>query len=398
MIGFTKMLCGSATVSDAIRHMAADAEVPPELLQFSAQNRPLVVWNTTRRCNLNCEHCYIDATPTAADEELTFEEAASFIDDLAAMKAPVLLFSGGEPLMREDLYELGFYADKKGLRPVISTNGTLIDKQTAIKIKGAGFKYVGVSIDGTPETHDRFRGKKGAFDQALRGIRACIAEGIKTGIRITVHAGNADDAGFIFDLVQKERIPRLCIYHLVYAGRGSQMMDMDTARGKKREMLQLIAERTIALHRSGVEAEVLTTDNHADGIWLYNYITAHQPARSSEVKELMSMHGGCSAGTKFANVDNRGFVHPCQFWQDYTIGNVRETPFSTLWLSDDPLLVKLRQKHLHVKGKCAACDYTRYCAGCRIRARAVYGDIWAEDPACYLTEEEITAQNAEKVS
>lgn len=394
MIGFTKMLCGTATVSDAVRHMAGGAEVPPALLQFSDLNRPLVVWNTTRRCNLNCEHCYIDATSTTRDEELSHQEAVSLIDDLAALKAPVLLFSGGEPLMRDDVYDLGRYAEQKGLRPVISTNGTLIDERTAKKIRSSGFKYAGVSIDGSPETHDRFRGEKGSFERSICGIRSCIAEGIKTGIRITVHSGNLRDIGFIFDLVQKENIPRLCIYHLVFAGRGSEMQGLDTTREEKREMLQLIAERTVSLHQAGVEVEVLTTDNHADGIWLYNYINDRQPERSGEVRELMAMHGGCSAGTKFANVDHRGFVHPCQFWQDYSIGNVRETPFSTLWLSDDPLLVKLREKHLHVKGKCGACGFVRYCAGCRIRARAAYGDMWAEDPACYLTGEETAGRVA----
>ena len=136
------------------------------------------------------------------------------------------------------------------------------------------------------------------------------------------------------------------------------------------------------------EFEILTTDNHADGIYLYNRIKEENPERAGEIVRLLNMHGGCSAGTKFANVDPQGNVHPCQFWQDYSVGNVREKPFSEIWTSDDSLMVKLREKDKHLTGKCGQCDYKSLCSGCRIRARAVYGDLWAEDPACYLNQKE----------
>ena len=388
MIGCTKLLCGTATVSEVIKY-SKDGNLPPQLLQFSDKNRPLVVWNTTNRCNLRCKHCYIDAEDHDYKHELSTEEAKVFIRDLAQMGAPVLLFSGGEPLMRKDIFELGKLATELGLRAVISSNGTLIDDETAKKINAAGFQYVGISIDGAPATHDEFRNKQGAFDAAMRGVRACQNNGVKTGLRFTVNKYNQQDLPEVFEIIKRENIPRFCMYHLVYAGRAEQMVDMDTTTEETRKILELVSQKTIELHNAGVEVEILTTDNHADGIFLLNQIRNSQPERSDEIVKLLEMHGGCSAGTKFANVDPLGNVHPCQFWQDYSVGNIREKPFSEIWTSDDELMVKLREKEKHVKGKCGACNYKSLCAGCRIRARAVYGDLWAEDPACYLTAEEL---------
>lgn len=390
MIGCTKLLCGTATVSDVIKHSGGGGQVPPQLLQFSNQNRPLVVWNMTNRCNLSCRHCYINAEDRRYRDELTNDEAQIFIRDLADMQVPVLLFSGGEPLLRQDIFELGSMAAELGLRPVISSNGTLIDRSLARRIKEAGFQYVGISIDGAPATHDDFRNRPGAFAAALKGLRACLEEGVKTGIRFTVNRYNQADLPEVLNIVEREGIPRFCMYHLVYAGRGERMADMDTSREEKRQILDWLSDRTVDLYRRGVEVEILTTDNHADGIYLLNRIRREEPERVDEIISLLEMHGGCSAGTKFANVDPRGNVHPCQFWQDYVVGNVREKPFSEIWTSDDPLMIKLREKDRHVKGRCGECSYKSLCSGCRIRARAVSGDLWGEDPACYLSDEEIT--------
>lgn len=388
MIGCTKLLCGTATVSDVIRYQGSGQEVPAQLLQFSDINRPLVVWNMTNRCNLRCQHCYIEAEDRRYHDELSTDEARVMIEDLAEMKVPVLLFSGGEPLLRQDIFELGEMAIGLGIRAVISSNGTLITDAVARQIKTAGFSYVGVSIDGAPRTHDTFRNKAGAFAEAINGIKACMDNGVKTGIRFTVNRHNQMDLPEVFDIIEKEGIPRFCMYHLVYAGRGKEMAATDIGGEEKRRILEYICQKTLEFHEKGVEVEIMTTDNHADGIFLLNYIRKHAPERVDEVVRLLGMHGGCSAGTKFANIDPRGNVHPCQFWQDYTVGNVREEPFSRIWTGDDDLMVKLRHKEEHVKGKCGQCSFKSLCSGCRIRARAVYGDLWAEDPACYLSEEE----------
>ncbi|MDD3023467.1 MAG: radical SAM protein, partial [Syntrophomonadaceae bacterium] len=220
MIGCTKLLCGTATVSEVIKYSGHEGELPPQLLQFSDRNRPLVVWNVTNRCNLRCKHCYIEAEDRQYKDELSTDEAKALIKDLAAMKAPVLLFSGGEPIIRKDIYELGALAAASGLRPVISSNGTLIDDEVAQKIKKAGFQYVGISIDGAQATHDEFRNHQGAFMEAINGIKACIRNGVKTGMRFTVNKFNQADLPAIFDIIEREGIPRFCMYHLVYAGRG----------------------------------------------------------------------------------------------------------------------------------------------------------------------------------
>lgn len=390
MIGCTKLLCGTATVSEALQHDRDSSKLPPHMLQFSSDYRPLVVWNTTNRCNLSCKHCYLNAEDRDYDQELTNEQARAFIEDIAAMKCPVLLFSGGEPLLRKDLFELAAYAKSLGLRPVLSTNGTLITPEMAQKLAEAGFQYVGVSIDGLEEIHDRFRGRTGAFRDAIQGLKNAAAAGLKTGVRFTVNADNVADLAAVIDYVADAGIPRFCMYHLVYAGRGSGMIQRDTDVDAKRRTIEIITRKTRELAERGVPLEILTVDNHADGVYVRNIIEREQPERLAEVQHLLEMHGGCSAGTKMSNVDPYGNVHPCQFWGHVTLGNVKERKFSEIWKdTSDEFLVKLRDKQARVKGRCGRCSQRAICGGCRIRAEAVTGDMWEADPACYLTDEEI---------
>lgn len=388
MIGLTKLLCGKATVAEAMRQRAA-ATRQPHVLRFSAGDRPLVVWNVTYRCNLRCAHCYIEAAARGSREELSSQEALAFIADLAEMAVPVLLFSGGEPLVRKDVLGLARFAADKGLRAVISTNGTLIDPPTARRVHAAGLQYAGVSIDGLRQTHDNFRGQPGSFDAAVAGIRNCLDAGVRAGIRFTLNARNYDDLPGVLDLVEELGVPRFCMYHLVYAGRGSALVEEDVTPAQRRQAVDLLIERVLAWDRRGVEVEVLTTDQHADGAYLYAYIARRQPERAAEVMRLLEMHGGCSAGCKMANVDPLGNVHACQFWGHESLGSVRVRKFSEIWRDpDNPTLCALRRKAELVKGNCGECSYKDVCGGCRIRARAVHGDLWAEDPACYLTEAE----------
>ncbi|HWQ61860.1 MAG TPA: radical SAM protein [Negativicutes bacterium] len=387
MIGCTKLLCGTATISDIVKYGGSSQNLPPHMLQFSSDATPIVVWNTTNRCNLRCRHCYIEAEDRAYGGELTTAEAKVFIDDLAGMKVPVLLFSGGEPLLRDDLYELGAYAAAKGIRPVISTNGTLITPEAARRIKETGFQYVGISIDGDEAVHDYFRGREGCFAETLRGIRNSLAAGNKTGIRFTVNKLNRHTLPGILALVEREKIARFCMYHLVYAGRGKGIADLDTTADEKRQTIELLIDKTIDFHRRGVEVEILTTDNHADGMYILQHIERTQPERVEEVRKLLAMHGGCSAGGKMANVDPRGDVHACQFWGHVALGNVRERSFSAIWRQNqDEFLCRLRDKTAQLKGKCGECRYRDLCGGCRIRAEAAGGDLWGEDPACYLAD------------
>ncbi|MFQ5974911.1 MAG: radical SAM protein [Candidatus Hydrothermarchaeales archaeon] len=391
MIGFTKLLCGTATVSDALKYGGVTpSEVPPELLQFTTESRPITVWNITKRCNLKCKHCYIGAENKSFKGELTTEEALALIEDLGEMKTPVLLFSGGEPTIRKDFFELGSKATDLKIRAVVSTNGTLITPEFAEKMLSSGFKYVGVSIDGLPDVHNAFRGVPNAFERSINGIKNAMDAGLKTGVRFTVSKFNYQDLAGVIDQVVDLGVPRFCMYHLVYAGRGKDLAGEDLTNEQNRELVKFLIEKTLELHDNGVEIEILTTDNHADGVYLRNYMEEHNPGRADEVMQLLEMHGGCSAAHKTSNVDPFGNIHPCQFWSHLSLGNVRERRFSGIWNDpDNDFLKQMRNKPTYLKGKCGRCGFNNVCGGCRIRAETLYDDIWSEDPACYLTEEEI---------
>lgn len=391
MIGVTKLLCGTVTPSDALRYGRRSAGSPSQLLQFTQDKKPVVVWNMTKACNLHCIHCYYTAKSQPDPDELTTAEGRSLIDDLARFGAPVLLFSGGEPLTREDLFELGAYAVERGVRAVISTNGTLISHRAAKRIKEAGFSYVGVSLDGIGETNDTFRGKQGAFEEALRGIRYCTEAGIRVGLRLTLNKHNYDDLLAILDLLEEENIKRACFYHLVYAGRAARMKADDLTLEESRAAVDMIFDRAEDFHYRGVDLEILTVDNHADAPYLYLRVKRKQPERAEEVMQLLSWNGGNSSGVRIGAIDDLGNVHADQFWQHYSFGNVRERPFSQIWAdTSDPLMAGLKNRKPLLKGRCAKCKWLDICNGnFRVRAEAVYDDVWAPDPSCYLTDEEV---------
>jgi Fe-coproporphyrin III synthase len=394
MIGISKLYCGTVEPSDALRYGRDSSRLPSHLLQFSKDKKPVVVWNVTRRCNLKCVHCYAHAKDMAFEDELSTDEGKRIIDDLAAFGAPVILFSGGEPLARKDLPELAEYAVQKGMRAVISTNGTLITPEVAQTLKRIGLSYVGISLDGMEAVNDKFRGVTGAFKKAMAGIENCKAAGIKVGLRFTVNKANVEEIPKIFDLLEERDIPRVCFYHLVYAGRGSKLVEDDLTHGETRAALDLILDRTRRLHDIGKPKEVLTVDNHADGPYLYMRLRNEDPERAKEVLKLLEMNEGNSSGLGFGCISWNGDVHADQFWRHYKFGNVRQRAFSEIWTdTSEPLLGRLKEKKKHVTGRCATCRWLSICAGnFRVRAEAVYGDVWAPDPACYLTDEEIAKE------
>lgn len=391
MIGISKLYCGTVEPSDALRYSRHSGCLPSHLLQFSKDKKPVVVWNVTRRCNLKCIHCYAQSKDISYADELTTAEGKVLMDDLAAFGVPVILFSGGEPLIHPDLPELAAYAVEKGMRAVISTNGTLITPEKARLLKEIGLSYVGISLDGMKEIHDRFRGHQGAFQAALEGIRNCQKVGIKVGLRFTINKFNAGEIPDIFKLLEDMSIPRVCFYHLVYAGRGSKLVEDDLTHAQTRQTVDLIMDLTKSLHDRGKPTEVLTVDNHADGPYLYLRLLKENPERAAEVLELLQMNEGNNSGRGFGCISWNGDVHADQFWRHYSFGNVRQRPFSEIWtdLSND-LMKKLKEKKKYVTGRCATCRWLDICAGnFRVRAEALTGDVWAPDPACYLTDEEI---------
>ncbi len=392
MIGISKLYMGTVEPSDALRYGRHSASLPGHLLQFSKDKKPVVVWNCTRACNLRCVHCYASSDGRCADNELSFDEGRELIDNLADFGVPVLLFSGGEPLCRKDMPELAKYAVSKGMRAVVSTNGTLITDKMAERLKLVGLSYVGVSLDGMQVVNDKFRGVEHAFERALEGIRACKRAGIKVGLRYTLTRYNIDELPAIFQLLADENIPRVCFYHLVSTGRGSEIQAANLTDEQSRAAIDEIIDRTAEMHRRGEPIEVLTVDNHCDGPYLYlRLLRENRAERAEKVMELLEMNGGNSTGRGIGCVSWDGTVYPDQFWRHHPVGNVRTRTFGEIWSDpENTLLTQLREKPKFVQGRCRTCRFLDVCGGnFRARGEAATGDVWGVDPACYLTDEEI---------
>ncbi|MBP5510989.1 MAG: radical SAM protein [Kiritimatiellae bacterium] len=393
MIGISKLYLGTVEASDPLRYGRLSNKLPSHMLQFSKDKKPVVVWNVTSRCNLKCEHCY--AAVSGPQPELSTEQACTVLDDLAAFGCPVVLFSGGEPFARADLPELAEYAVSKGLRVVFSTNGTLITEEKAAAIKRIGASYVGISLDGREAAHDLFRRTPGAYKAALRAIRICRDTGIKVGLRVTITRDNVQEIPAIFDLMEAERVPRLCLYHLVYCGRGAEIAAQDLNVEERRRTVDLIIDRTARLHGLGFQTEVLTVDNHCDGPYLYLRMKREGNPRAEDALRLLRMNGGNSTGLGIGCISWDGTVYPDQFWRNKPLGNVLEKPFSEIWGNPpaDSLLAQLRNRKPRLRGRCAHCRFLDICNGnFRARSEAATGSLWEPDPTCYLTDEEIAEE------
>ena len=383
MISVSRLLCDEIGPGDYLRYGKGKDSL--------IGNAPIVVWNCTRRCNLHCIHCYASASNQDFNGELSTEEGKAFIRQLADFNVPVLLFSGGEPTMRADFLELAAYADSLGLGLVVSTNGTLIDREMAQSMGELKFREIGISIDAIGENNDRFRAHKGAFEEALRGIRICVDLGLRVSLRMTITKDNFREIPDVLDLVEREGINRVCFYHLAYAGRGNDLRDIDLSHAETRETVDLICNRTLDFHERGLTKEILLVGNHTDGIYLYIKAKARDEKRAESILALLRTNGGNNSGIRIGAVDELGNVHPDQFWRNLTLGNVRQRPFGEIWMdTSNPIMAGLKDRKGLLKGRCATCMYLDACNGnLRARGEAVFNDIWMEDPSCYLTDEEI---------
>jgi radical SAM protein with 4Fe4S-binding SPASM domain len=393
MISVSRLLCDMVSPGDHLRYIGEKNSPAGTAAEGETVPAPVVVWNCTGACNLKCVHCYAHAGGDNGHGQMNTKQGMKFIDDLAKFRVPVILFSGGEPLLRKDLFDLAGHASRNGMRIALSTNGTLIRENEARMIADIGFAEVGISLDGLKGTNDRFRGKQGAYSQALQGIRDCVALGIRVSLRLTITSYNHREIPAIFRLIEDEGIDRVCFYHLAYSGRGDDLRQADVSHAQSRLALDIICERTLDMHGRGLRKEVLTVGNHADGVYLYLNARQQNPLRADRILKLLQMNGGNNSGLRIGAVDWEGNVHPDQFWQTYTLGNVLKRRFGDIWSdSDEPLLRGLRNRKNLLKGRCSRCKHIGICNGnLRARAESVYGDIWAEDPACYLSEEEISA-------
>lgn len=394
MVNVTRLYCGISCSSDALRYGDVKGAIRARVLP------PVVVWNITNACNLRCIHCYSDSKSNPCEGELTTDEAKALIDELCELRIPRLLISGGEPLMRTDLFELLAHAARGKLNTALSTNGTLIDSAVAEKLKECGVRYIGVSLDGVGSLNDEFRGVGGAFKMAVEGIKGCKAVGLRTGIRMTLTRHTVDQIDAIFDLAIGMEVDRLCFYHFIPSGRGRLTKELSLSGRETRLAVERIMQRTAEIIRSGILIEVLTVDNPVDGAFIYLKMMREGNQRASEVYELLRQSGGAfgGSGVGIACIDHMGNVHPDQFWRHHIIGNVRSAPFRKIWFeSDDELMHKLRERWKYIHGRCSWCRFLEICGGgMRVRADVILGDAFASDPGCYLGDDEIADAHMDK--
>ncbi|WP_149141652.1 heme d1 biosynthesis radical SAM protein NirJ [Gemmobacter caeruleus] len=373
---------------------------PTPVRRRSGAVKPVVIWNLTRRCNLRCRHCYTTSADVAFPGELSHEQAMAVLDDLHAFGIPALILSGGEPLSRFDFFDLATRARELGFRHLsLSTNGTKVADHID-RIADLGFDYVGISLDGIGGMNDWFRGVDGAFDAALAGVRACKARGVKVGLRFTITEDNAQMLPAMMDLCDAEGVDKFYLSHLVYAGRGDKNRGEDTALRRTRHAMDQLIDRAWVAVAEDQPLEIVTGNNDADAVYFLHWVRRNFDAdKAAHVAAHLAAWGGNSSGLGVANIDPQGKVHPDTYWSDYTVGSVKDTPFSSLWTGADPMLATLRQRPRPLKGRCGDCAFKAICGGnTRIRALQITGDPWAEDPACYLSNREIGVEDADRLT
>jgi heme d1 biosynthesis radical SAM protein NirJ len=374
-----------------LTHYLREILSPTPVVPARKPTGPVVIWNLIRRCNLSCKHCYSISGDVDFPGELTTADVLHVMDDLKAFGVPVLILSGGEPLIRRDIFAISARAKGMGFYVGLSSNGTLIDDALADRIRDTGYDYVGVSLDGIGATHDRFRGRPGAYAAALAGLRRLRHRDVKVGVRFTMTEDNAAELPDMLDLVEREGFPKFYLSHLVYAGRGNKNRQDDAAWNTTRAAMDVLINRAWTWAQRGQEIEVVTGNNDADAVYLLHWAARAAPAGMRNLWTKLAQWGGNSSGVNIANIDNLGNVHPDTMWWHYTLGNVKERPFSAIWSDRSaPIMAGLKQRPRTIGGRCGACAYFDVCGGnTRVRAMRISGDPWAEDPGCYLTDAEI---------
>ncbi len=355
---------------------------------------PVVIWNLVRRCNLACKHCYSISADVDFPGELSTHQVFDVMADLKQFRVPVLILSGGEPLLRPDMLEISHHAKQQGFYVALSTNGTLIDASNIQQIAEVGYDYVGISIDGMPETHDEFRQKKGAFDASLEGLELCQDHDIKVGMRFSITQDNAGELPFLLDLMKQKNVDKFYLSHLNYGGRGNRHRGHDAIHQITREALDTLFDAAWEAAEAGSDQEFVSGNNDADGVYFLHWVKQKFPERYQAMRAKLAQWGGNSSGVNVANIDNLGNVHPDTFWWNYNLGNVLERPFSEIWQdTSDPLMAGFKAEPRPLRGRCGVCNYRDVCGGnTRVRAFQTTGDPWWEDPACYLDDEELGIQ------
>lgn len=351
----------------------------------------LVVWNYTYACNLRCKHCYSSAGKPSP-EELTTEEALRTVDQLADAYVVAVSFSGGEPLMRRDFFDVARYAADKGLYVSLATNGTLIDDDVAGRLRDSGVEYVDVSLDGAnPETHDIFRGVPGSFERAIRGIKACVKAGLYTCVAMTVTKHNLSEVPKVVELAKKLKAKRFLAFNFVPTGRGKVAIDLDPTPQEREAVLKALYCELIKSVTGKGGIETFSTAPQFARVAIESFQTnesiipaAHYGGLVGSTKLLADFIGGCGAGRIYCSLSPEGYVEPCVFLP-IRVGDLKKESFEDVW-RNSKVFNELRDKDL-LKGSCADCKYRFVCGGCRARAYGYCGDYLASDPGCIYERE-----------
>ncbi len=335
----------------------------------------LVAWETTRNCNLSCKHCRASATKGPYSGELDTKASFRLLDQIAKVGKPIIILTGGEPLLRQDIFKIASYGTDKGLKMVMAPNGTLITKTSAKQMADSGIKRISISIDGsTKESHDKFRGVEGAFEGALRGIKLAIDAGIEFQINTTITKTNLDQIPKIQELAIKLGAVAHHIFLLVPTGRGKYIVDQEITADEYERTLNWFYDQ-----RGNTSLQLKATCAP------HYYRILRQRAKKEGKTVTFKTYGldavtrGCLGGTGFCFISHRGIVQPCGFLQ-LNCGDIKETSFADIWKSSEVFL-SLRDFN-NLKGKCGRCEYKRVCGGCRARAYEATGDFLAEEPLC----------------
>ena len=374
-----------------ITNMLRELQVPTAPGPRRDPPGPVVIWNLTRRCNLTCKHCYALAVDKDFPGELSTDEAFAVLDDLKAFHVPAVILSGGEPLLRGDMHAIARRAKQLGLYTALSTNGTLIGAEQMDEIEAVGYDYIGISIDGTRDTHDKFRRLEGAYDASMAAVRLCVQRGLKVGLRFTMTQDNAHELDAMLDLLDTEDVERFYFSHLNYAGRGNHNRRDDAVFAMTRAAMDKLFQRCWDGMEAGNTKEFVTGNNDADGVYMLHWVAKHFPDKVEHIRAKLVQWGGNASGVNVANIDNIGDVHPDTMWWHKTLGNIKDRSFSDIWMdTSDPLMAGLKARPRHVGGRCKTCLHFDICGGnTRVRAEQITGDPWAEDPGCYLSDDEI---------
>lgn len=342
--------------------------------------KSILIWNLTNLCNLSCDHCYASATQSRAGEFST-GEALALIPELEKAGVGFVILSGGEPLTWPGLFEISTALQEAGIITYLSTNGLLVGEGNVEAIRDH-FDYVGISIDGRPEIHDEFRGKKGAHRQSLDAIRLCLQQDIKVGVRFTMTPQTIESLPYIFGLAEAEGIPKIYLSHLVYSGRANALSPLETEQ--ERRATELILDKAFQYCETDTPINIVTGNNEADAALLLQRFRQLYPDLAGPLLERLRAWGGNQAGARMLNINYKGELRPDPFFQT-SLGNVREVPFSEIWRSH-PILTELRATPRQLQGTCKTCEYLDICNGnSRARSYAIYGDYYHEDPGCYFT-------------